>query len=178
HRMPCPDHGRCGSLGRPQRVVWHPLTGRGAVSDRALAPYPRDPGSRRISLINYWWCSTGSLTRGRAGVCGQAAVTLAGDTEATGPGGAAVRVGFLGGVVIDQPQVPPGRGRVEVDLVEWPAGAVREVLPAQGLALFGGVRVSVTDRLVELDRLAPAVEIVIADPPPARVPMEWAAHAR
>jgi hypothetical protein len=67
-------------------------------------------------------------------------------------------------------------GRVEVDIAEWLTGAMQEVLPAQRLVLFGGARVAVADGLVELDRLDPTVRVVAADPPPARVAVEWASY--
>ena len=74
--------------------------------------------------------------------------------------------------------MPLGRcsGRVEVDVAEWLTGAVQEVLPAQRLALFGGAWVALADGLVELDRLGPPVRVVVADPPPARVSVEWASY--
>ncbi|WP_237710734.1 nucleotidyltransferase domain-containing protein [Saccharopolyspora spinosa] len=73
--------------------------------------------------------------------------------------------------------MPRGRGGlIEVDLVKRSAGAVQEILPAQRLALFGGVRVAVANGLVELDRVTPPIRVVVANPPPARVSMKRASY--
>ncbi|WP_245573298.1 hypothetical protein [Amycolatopsis benzoatilytica] len=45
-----------------------------------------------------------------------------------------------------------GSGRVKVDFVERLTRPVQEVLPAQFLALPGGVRIAVPDGAIELDR--------------------------
>ncbi|WP_162788594.1 hypothetical protein [Amycolatopsis albispora] len=67
-------------------------------------------------------------------------------------------------------------GRVEVDFAEWSTRPVQEVLPAQLLTLSRGVRVAVADGFVELDRLGPAVGVVVAQPASARVAVEWASY--
>lgn len=77
----------------------------------------------------------------------------------------------------DQPEMPlRWHRRVKVDLVEWAARAVQEVLLAQLLALAGGVWIAVADGFVERDRVGPAVRIVV-DPPPASVAVERTAQA-
>jgi hypothetical protein len=54
---------------------------------------------------------------------------------------------------------------------------VQVVAAAQGLAFGGGVRVSVPDLAVELDRVGPAVRVVVPDPFPPGVAVEWAPEA-
>jgi hypothetical protein len=65
-----------------------------------------------------------------------------------------------------------GRGRLGRVVSRSDVGSTARAVPG----LVGWHGVAVADGLVEFDRLAPAVGVVIADPSPARVPMEWASR--